>query len=241
MPGPNEPTALYSSSEVGSNKPTVPLLDQPNYPGTLYTFPSSPSASQPPSIPSSYVSSTMSSLKPSSSISNKRKANNDDVSMTSESATCGSVVSVASGASSSSRERRANRPASQDVSGLRDDLNALQSAFQVNFQANTDLMARIRSRPSNQPPQLITSLNAVNAAAEKRNAARTTLLEHEQDFLTPDELFVMFDVLRESNDNVDEYLLLATSHASTDDVRHGWLRRRIAEAKRSIDGTMEHH
>ena len=161
--------------------------------------------------------------------------------MMSESATRGSVVSVASGASSSSRKRRANRPASQDVSGLRDDLNALQSTFQVNFQANTDLMARIQSRPSNQPPQLITSLNAVNATAEKRNAARTTLLECEQDFLTPDELFVMFDVLRESNDNVDEYLLLATSHASMDDVQHGWLRRRIAEAKRLIDGTMEHH
>ncbi|KAN0101340.1 hypothetical protein V8E55_001324, partial [Tylopilus felleus] len=152
QPGPNEPTALYPSSEVGSNKPTVPPLDQPNYPGTLYTFPSSPSASQPPSIPSSYVGSTISSLKPSSSISNKRKANDDDVSMTSESATRGSVVSVASGASSSSRKRRANRPASQDVSGLRDDLNALQSTFQVNFQANTDLMARIQSRPSNQPP-----------------------------------------------------------------------------------------
>ena len=56
-----------------------------------------------------------------------------------------------------------------------------------------------------------------------------------------DELYIMFEVLRASSDNVDEYLLLATSPASTDEVRHGWLKRRIAEAKHSTDDVAEYH
>ena len=51
----------------------------------------------------------------------------------------------------------------------------------------------------------------------------------------------MFEVLRASSDNVDEYLLLATLPTSTDEVRHGWLKRRITEAKHSIDDIAEYH
>ncbi|KAF8546338.1 hypothetical protein OG21DRAFT_1491316 [Imleria badia] len=183
----------------------------PNMPSSI--FPLSPSATQPRSVPSLYIGSTVTSITPSSSISacmersNKRKADNDNVSMAL--ATRGSAVTMASGASTGSRKWHAARP-SQDISGLRDDLSMLQTTFQENMQVMEHVFQSSSSKISNQSSQVIAMLNAANAAAEKRHIARTTLLEREKDFLSLEELVVMFDVLGESNDHVDGYLLLAT-------------------------------
>ncbi|KAF8550355.1 hypothetical protein OG21DRAFT_1525179 [Imleria badia] len=196
-------------------------------------FPLSPSATQPQSVPSSYIGSTVTSITPSSSISarmersNKRKADNDNVSMAST--TCGSAVTVASGASTGSRKRHAVHP-SQDISGLRDDLSTLQTTFQENMQVMEHVFQSSSSKISNQSFRVIATLNAANTTTEKRHIARTTLLEREKDFLSSEELVVMFDVLGESNDHVDGYLLLVMSATSTDDVRHSWLRKRITDA-----------
>ena len=178
---------------------------------------------QPPSAPSSCVGSSVSSITPSSSISarmersRKRKADDDAVSET-----LGSVVNAASG----SRKRHAAGRLSQDINDLRDAITALQSILQTNIH----LMERViqstssMSTASRQTSQLVGPLGP---EAEKRNRARIILLERDKDFLTPHQLAVMFDVLYNSKDNVDAYLLLATSSASTDEVRHSWLKRKV--------------
>lgn len=121
--------------------------------------------------------------------------------------------------------RAARRPP-QDVNDLRDAIAALQSTLVTNIRL-MERVIQLKSTASDQTSRLVESSNA---AAEKRNKARTTL-EREKDFLTSDELIVMIDILGRSNDHVDAHLLLATSPgARIDEVRHAWLRMRITEA-----------
>ena len=106
--------------------------------------------------------------------SNKRKVDDDDdVSMVL--ATRASAVSVASEASTGSRKWHAAPPVPQNLSGLCDDLNAMQSTFQTNFHANAHLMEcsiqPSSSRSANQSPHLVTSFNAASAAADNKSNA----------------------------------------------------------------------
>ena len=173
---------------------------------------------------------------------NKRKANDDDdVSVVS--ATHASAVSVTSGASTGSQKQHAVRPAPQDVSGLCDDLNTMHSAFQTNFHTNAHLMEHLihQDHPINyltlshhsMLPMLLLTTRAPQEQ-HSLNASRTFLCRMNY-------ICIMFEVLRASSDNIDKYLLLATMPASTDEVQHGWLKRRITEAKHSTDDVAEYH
>ena len=73
------------------------------------------------------------------------------------------------------------------------------------------------------PPQA-----PLNTTAERRSLARTKLFEYDKDFLSTDELVIMFQLLGENDDFVDSYLLLTTLPTSTDEVQYNWLKRRIA-------------
>ena len=78
---------------------------------------------------------------------------------------------------------------------------------------------------SNQKPPPQAPLNTM---AERRSLARTKLFEYDKDFLSTDELVIMFQLLGENDDFVDSYLLLTTLPTSTDEVQYNWLKRRIA-------------
>ncbi|KAG6373615.1 hypothetical protein JVT61DRAFT_6276 [Boletus reticuloceps] len=225
---PQYPEAEMNALKLGPNDSMVSTATWRESNTTSHVSSPLSSTFQPPSIPSSCVNSTVSSVWPSSSVSarvvsKKRKADDDDISMTGPAS--GSVVSGVSRVSSS-RKRQYTSTTSRDITSLREDISTLQSSFHTNTQfmehmihSNLPRVART-SNPSSQ----------LEAMGEKKNRARSLLLDHEQDFLSTDEMIVMLDVLGKNSDYVETYLLLATSQASTDELRQQWLKKRLAEA-----------
>lgn len=206
------------------------------------SFPSpSSSVFRPPSVPSSHIGSAVSSIQPSSSVSvrfdhdsNKRKAD-DDVSMVSVTSGPVSVVSATgSGASTGSRKRRAparSAAGNSDLSlSLRDGITTLQSSLHANqsLMDRMEIRSASRSLPAATAALGTSELTTTTDAEERKNVAKQLLIENDQDFLTMEQMLVIFDVFGEKRDYVNEYILLATLPASPPELRRGWLSKRLA-------------
>lgn len=112
----------------------------PSTSSTSHSFlPPSP-AFLPPSVPSSYIASSVSSLKPSSSVSahvensNKCKADDDDISMVSTQSIAKPLTSIVSDMSTSCKWRATQKVQTQEIGKLQDDINTLQNTFQSNME-----------------------------------------------------------------------------------------------------------
>lgn len=63
---------------------------------------------------------------------------------------------------------------------------------------------------------------------DKKILATQLLIEHDQGYLSTEQILGIFDVFAEKSDNVNEYIVLATLPVSTPELRHGWLQKKLA-------------
>ncbi|KIK94472.1 hypothetical protein PAXRUDRAFT_142770 [Paxillus rubicundulus Ve08.2h10] len=223
---------MHPSPQVPTSQPAVPALCPPpitpnDQPLSSTSFPSTPTALFPPSVPSSYSDSAASSVKPSSSISvhiertHKCKAEDDDSSVISFLSTSKSVVSVAASGGSSAQKRHVTAvPAALDHVG--DELSSLNS----NFMCNNQIIECITPSSATQS----TNAGSVSATVRK-NQATTALLSLEDKNLKPEELVTIMDYFHFNVSYADAYLVLADAKVNTNPAIHRvWLAKRLEEA-----------
>ena len=171
---------------------------------------------------------------PSSSVSahignsGKHKAHDDNVSMASALGPSGSVVSVASGASSASRKCQAMQK-DQELSKLHNNINSIQSTFQT----NTDFMCTFQARFSQPMAPGPAPLDTMSDAVEQKKKARSLLLWLDSDFLSSEELVMLFDLFGLNDDAVEAYIVLASADNMAE-VWHSWLKKQVTEASKKI-------
>ena len=117
----------------------------------------------------------------------------------------------------------------QEISKLHDDINLLQSTFQT----NTDFMRTFQARFSRPTAPGPAPLDTTSDAVEQKKKARSLLLRLDSDFLSSEELVMLFDLFGSNDDAVDAYVVLASANNMAE-VRHSWLKKRVTEAGKKI-------
>jgi hypothetical protein len=197
-----------------------------------------PTSFTPPTAPSSYVGSTVSSIKPSSSVSvraerdnKKRKTDDED---------CSSMVSVASRSAVvstiSSGKRRRLPPVPTAIHEVGDQLGSLNETFR----ASVALMGTaISSRPAMMPAsqsaaasmsQASTS-NAVPTLPSRKDEATEKLVALEAGTLSPSQIVLIMDIFDKYPSQIDAYLVLTKDTPVYNAIRQEWLKKRIEEAE----------
>lgn len=221
------PSAPWSSSSTAPQSMSSGILSTP----TSFT---------PPTAPSSYAGSAVSSIKPSSSISvraerhgKKRKAEDDDSSMVSSGS---QSATAASTTSSTQRRRLAPVPAALDRVG--DQLSSLNDTFRASVALMGSAMSSAPS-PTNRPlPQAgMTATNMSNTSGSsaahisaRKSEATEKLLLLEAESLAPSQIVLIMDYFQKNVSYADTYLVLAKDTPSHKAIREEWLKKRIEEA-----------
>ena len=185
--------------------------------------PSMPTTFTPPTAPSSFNGSSVSSIKPSSSISarievtrRKRKADEDISSVASSSLTKPSSTS-------SARKRRTGNAVElsrvgDQLQGLRDNIN---EHFDTFGSAVSDISARVSSRHSRE--------KAKPLAHPSVHLARQKLLQIDKARVLQSEIASLFALFEQDLSFTDAYLQLAEDPNGLAEARHDWLKREIVK------------
>lgn len=216
----------YPISSVGSAHPppstssgytnmTFSWQSDPNTPPTPTSFP-------PPTAPSSFNGSSISSVKPSSSISarmeqsRKRKGDDDGGSVVS------STVSAAALSTSSARKRRAGKGVFS-----REELGEKFEKLESMCESISGQSGIIKSA--------VSALDAKASASTSHpivQAARKQLVQMDATVIPPSDVVLLFKRFHDNHDFADGYLQLTTTPELAA-ARRAWLKDGIEEMKRS--------
>ena len=187
------------------------------------SVPSTPTTFTPPTAPSSFNGSSVSSIKPSSSISarievtrRKQKADEDISSVTSSSLT------KPSSTSSAQKQRTGNTvelsQVGDQLQGLRDNIN---EHFDMFRSAVSDISARASSRDSRE--------KAKTLAHPSVHLARQKLLQIDKARGLQSEIASLFALFEQDLSFTDAYLQLAEDPDGLAEAQHDWLKRGIVK------------
>lgn len=193
IPPPLPPTSFGPTAPYSTQTQAVPSWHpEPSYPPTAFQTPFSP-----PSVPSSFNGSAISSIKPTSSVSARmaasRKRPADDEPETVVSA-CMSAA-AASSTSSSRKRRAANTDIVREIGGLRSDINNHLNTFESTI-TNMSEKALSRMQPGSGVHPII-------------HQARQRFLQLDSTKFSPPEIAALFRKFQHDHDFSDGYLLLA--------------------------------
>ncbi|KIK78257.1 hypothetical protein PAXRUDRAFT_164452, partial [Paxillus rubicundulus Ve08.2h10] len=197
-----------------------------------------PTSFTPPTTPSSYVGSTVSSIKPSSSLlvcaeCDNKKCKTDDED-------CSSMVSVASHSAfvSTILSGKHHRlpPVPTAIHEVGDQLGSLNETFCASV---TLMGTTISSCPTMMPTSWsaatstlqVSTSNAVPTSPSRKDEATEKLVELEAGTLMPSQIVLIMDIFNKHPSQIDAYLVLTKDTPVYNAIWQEWLKKWIEEAE----------